>query len=201
MHGCLSALHTFWSPSRAQVELDFDRSIYYCYIQSQADHLHRQTWLCPTELRKIDTQALGRWVATTIVRRKWRHVSTRTWADDSPIDIRLCSRWRQSCGVADVHRPEGQKSPRFACMVSGLAGWVGLGAAAARTKQTVSGSNPRHRPAGGRGGWVGGCGLREHTVRHVRRSCVAASRRPVRWRGPRRLVHAAGIYTVAIAKQ
>lgn len=163
--------HLIWSPSRAQVELDFDRSIYYCYIQSQADHLHRQTWLCPTELRKIDTQALGRWVAT-IVRRKWRHVSTRTWADDSPIDIRLCSRWRQSCGVADVHRPEGQKSPRFACMVSGLAGWVGLGAAAARTKQTVSGSNPRRRP-----GWVGGR-LRPPGAHRPSRTAVVRGREP-----------------------
>ena len=199
MHGCLSALHTFWSPSRAQVELDFDRSIYYCYIQSQADHLHRQTWLCPTELRKIDTQALGRWVAT-IVRRKWRHVSTRTWADDSPIDTAFAAGGGSRAGWQTCI---GQKDKSLRDSHAWSAGWpVGLGWVPPRHAQNKPCPGQTHatgRP--GAGGPVGGCGLRAHTVPHVRRSCVAASRRPVRWRGPRRLVHAAGIYTVAIAKQ
>jgi hypothetical protein len=177
MHGCLSALHTFWSPSRAQVELDFDRSIYYCYIQSQADHLHSQTWLFPTELRKIDTQALGRWVAT-IVRRKWRHVSTRTWADDSPIDTAFAAGGGSRAGWQTCI---GQKDKSLRDSHAWSAGWpVGLGWVPPRHAQNKPCPGQTHatgRRAAGVGGWAAAASGRTPSVTYGGRAWPRAGGR------------------------
>lgn len=167
--------------ARTGRELEFDTSNISLYTVTKPTTYAVKLVFCPTEVRRIDTQADHLRTLATIVRRKWRHVSTRTWAGPmippsipplQPVAAvvrggRRASARRTKVSAIRMHRPVPST------MVSGLAGR--LGAAAARTKTIKPCPGQTH--ATGRPGRVGGR-LRPPGAHRPSRTAVVRGREP-----------------------